>query len=184
MQIHKHFFFLICFTALCLACETKLDEELLTSYTNEDVFIERMEEVEILYSDSAQVRVRITAPKMLRHLKRGEARQEFTEGLYVEFFDEYNRVNGSLRAKYGIRYESLQEIVVQDSVVWKNQNSDKLETEELTWNERQGKITTNKFVVITRPDEVVYGHGFEAEQDFSNASIRAVEGRIKVQSDL
>ena len=71
---------------------------------------------------------------------------------------------------------------MRDSVVWKSVEGDTLETEELFWDERREKIYSNKFVVITRPDEVIYGHGFEADQDFSYSRINAIEGRIKVDN--
>lgn len=169
----------IFFSLLFTACEPD-KQEITATYQPEDVQIERMEDVEILYSDSAQVRVRITAPVMLRHLERSSAKQEFPVGILVEFIDDYNRVNGSLSANYGERFEATQKVLVRDSVVWKSGQGEQLETEELSWNERQQKITTNKFVTITRPDEIIYGHGFEANQDFSHARIKAVEGRIKL----
>ena len=168
------------FLFLFLACSST-PQELTTAYNSEDVQVERLENVEILYSDSAQVRVRVTAPVMLRHLERSNAQQEFTEGILVEFIDDSNRVNGSLRANYGQRFETSQKVIVRDSVVWNSGQGEQLETEELTWNERDKKIITNKFVTITRPEEIIYGHGFEAEQDFSHARIKAVEGRIKLK---
>lgn len=164
----------------CLQCETPSNPIPHSNYTRADVQIERMEEVEILYSDSAQVRVRITAPKMLRHLQRKDTRQEFTDGIFLEFFDNYTETTGSLRANYAVRHESTRKMIVQDSVVWRSETGDQLETEELIWSEREGKIVTNKFVTITRSDEIIYGYGFEAAQDFSEANIKAVEGRIKI----
>ncbi len=179
MSAFRFLGFLLLISIFFLACESNSDE-LTASYRAEDVQIERMEEVEILYSDSAQVRVRITAPMMLRYLERGKAQQEFPEGVLVEFIDNYNQVNGSLRANYGQRFETTQKVVVRDSVVWKSNTGEQLETAELTWSERDRKIRTNKFVTITRPDEIIYGHGFEADQDFSHARIRTIKGRIQL----
>ena len=56
---------------------------------------------------------------------------------------------------------------------------DRLETEELIWDEATEKVYTNKFVIIRRPGEIIYGHGFEANQDFTFSRIRAIEGRLK-----
>ena len=83
-------------------------------------------------------------------------------------------------AKYGVRYPNEGLVIVRDSVVWESMAQEKLETSELRWDEREKKIYTNKFVRITRPDEIIYGHGFEANQDFSYSKIQAIEGRIKV----
>jgi LPS export ABC transporter protein LptC len=117
---------------------------------------------------------------MLYHQDRINLRQEFPDGLKVEFFDESQRISSVLTAKYGVRLETLNKVVVRDSVVWKSVEGDMLETSELTWDERQKKVHTNKFVVVTRPDEIVYGHGFEADQNFRDIRMYAIDGRKKV----
>jgi len=163
---------------LLMACKNDLAEieALAESYSTQ---VETAKEVEILYSDSAMVRVRITGPTMLYHLDRSSPHQEFTDGVNVDFFDAEGNITSQLTAQYGVRYENRGEVIVRDSVVWNSTEGEKLETEELIWNENRSKIYTKKFVVITRPDEIVYGHGFEADQDFSYSRINAIEGRIK-----
>lgn len=146
-----------------------------------DTQVETAKDVEILYSDSAQVRVRITGPTMLYHLDRREPRQEFPDGVSVDFFGPEGAITSQLDARYGLRLENKNEVVVRDSVVWQSVEGEKIETEELIWDERRRKIYTNKFVVITRPDEIIYGHGFEADQDFTYSRINAIEGRLKVE---
>ncbi|HQU60419.1 MAG TPA: LPS export ABC transporter periplasmic protein LptC, partial [Saprospiraceae bacterium] len=84
-----------------------------------------------------------------------------------------------LTARYGIRMEKQNQVIVRDSVVWHSVEGEKLETEELIWDERSRKVFTHRFVVVTRPDEIIYGHGFEADQDFSYSRINAIEGRLK-----
>ena len=145
-----------------------------------DTQVETAKGVEILYSDSAQVRVRITGPTMLYHLDRREPRQEFPDGVSVDFFGPEGAITSQLDARYGLRLENKNEVIVRDSVVWQSVEGEKIESEELIWDERQRKIYTNKFVVITRPDEIIYGHGFEADQDFTYSRINAIEGRLKV----
>jgi len=164
---------------LLLACENSLED---VAALNEklDTQVERAEEVEILYSDSAKIKVKIAGPTMLYHLDRKDPKQEFPDGVKVDFFDQFQNISSVLTAKYAIRLEQKQQVLVRDSVVWKSIDNEKLETEELIWDEQKEKLLSNKFVVITRPEEIIYGHGFEANQDFSNARINAVEGRIAV----
>jgi LPS export ABC transporter protein LptC len=161
------------------ACQNDLAEieALAEAYSTQ---VETAKNVEILYSDSAQVRVRVTGPTMLYHLDKTAPHQEFPDGVVIDFFDETGEVTSQLTAQYGIRYENKAEVIVRDSVVWQSQEGEKLESEELIWDERRSRIYTKKFVVVTRPDEIIYGHGFEANQDFSYSRINAIEGRIKV----
>lgn len=166
--------------ALLLAgCKNKV-EDVNALVSKFDTKVETATDVEILYSDSAQVRVRITGPTMLYHLDRQEPRQEFPDGVSVDFFGPEGAITSELDARYGLRLENKNEVIVRDSVVWLSVEGEKIETEELIWDERQRKIYTNKFVVITRPDEIIYGHGFEADQDFTYSRINAIEGRLKV----
>lgn len=164
---------------LAVACGNDLQEveDLVAKF---DTTVEEAKNVEILYSDSARVRVRITGPTMFNYVDRREPRQEFPNGVVVDFFGPADTIDAQLTARYGIRYQVDGMVTVRDSVVWKNFEGKKLETQELHWDERRQKIYTNKFVIITQPDEIIYGHGFEANQDLSEAQIQAIEGRIKV----
>lgn len=163
------------------SCENDMaDVEAFISKLNTEV--ETAKEVEILYSDSAQVRVKIAGPTMLYYLDKQEPRQEFIDGVEVNFFDVEGAVTSKLTAKYAIRFESKNEVIVRDSVVWQSVQNEKIETEELIWQENKERIYSDRFVVITRPDEIVYGHGFEANQDFSYSKINAIQGRIKVDN--
>ena len=165
---------------LLSACEND-PEEVKRFLQNFDVSIETASDVEILYSDSAFVKVRVIAPTMLSHLDKQNPFQEFPDGVAVDFFSQNQRVSSKLTAKYALRYEKKNQIIVRDSVIWHSINKEKIESEELIWDEATQKIYTNKFVVITRPDEIIYGHGFEANQDFTYTKINAIEGRLKVE---
>ncbi|MEL7252310.1 MAG: LPS export ABC transporter periplasmic protein LptC [Bacteroidota bacterium] len=165
---------------LSWSCENDLaDVEALQERLN--VKVETVKEVEILYSDSAQVKVRVTGPTMLNNLDRTEPFQEFVDGVLVEFFDpEDGSISSTLVARYAIRFERRGEIIARDSVVWESVTDQKLETEELIWQEREQQVFTRKFARISTPTEIIYGHGFRANQDFSNARIQQVEGIITV----
>lgn len=147
--------------------------------SDEDVSTEIAKEVEILYSDSARVRVRITAPELLNRVNRESPKQEFLKGIKVEFLDENLNVTSILTAKTAYREEFKKHIIARDSVVLLSKNQERLETNELYWNEEQELLTTEKFVKITKPGEVIFGYGLDANQDFSHWTIRVPTGRIK-----
>ena len=171
------FFFLVAF--FLTSCENDL-EEIKSVATSDELKYETMKNVELLYSDSAIMRVKVMGDKMFRYLDINTPKQEFPEGIKVDFFDPSGRTQSELTAKYALRFEKKNEIVVRDSVVWESKKMEKLETEELIWDEKMNKVYTKKFVKITRPGEIVYGYGFEANQDFTRWEINAITGRIKV----
>lgn len=168
------------FGLLFTACQNDL-EEIDKVINREMIAVETAKEVSMVYSDSAMVKVRIEGDVMLRHLDKDNPRQEFTDGVKVVFYTIDEKVESVLTAKYAVRLEKKNQIVVRDSVVWESTDGEKLETEELIWEERKEKIYTKRFVTITKPEEVIYGYGFEANQDFTSWTINAVEGELKTE---
>lgn len=148
-------------------------------FTRDDAAVEVAQSVEILYSDSARVRVRITAPVLLNITDRENPRQEFPETVRVEFLGPSGSISSTLTAKTAYRYVEKGTVIARDSVVLVTDKREVMETEELLWDERTRKIRTDKFVKISKPDEVIYGFGLEAEQDFSYWRIIAPKGSIK-----
>lgn len=144
--------------------------------------VERAENVEILYSDSAEIRVKVTGPTMLNHSDRREPRQEFPDGLEVFFYGENLELTSTLVAGYGIRYDNQDQVIVRDSVVWESAKNQRLETEELTWNERTQKVYTNRFAAIITPEDTIFTRYFEANQNFKNIKFRSNSGSKGIQS--
>ncbi|HLP96508.1 MAG TPA: LPS export ABC transporter periplasmic protein LptC [Saprospiraceae bacterium] len=151
-------------------------------FTQDDVAVEVGKEVEILYSDSAFVRVRVTGPLLHNYSDREKPRQEFPEGIKMDFLMPDLSVRSVLTAKAATRFQTEGRIVVRDSVVLTTVKQEKLETEELIWDERTAKIRTDKFVKVSQPGEVIYGFGLEAEQDFFYWRILVPKGKIKVEN--
>ncbi|MFN7115366.1 MAG: LPS export ABC transporter periplasmic protein LptC [Saprospiraceae bacterium] len=141
-----------------------------------DPSIETARNVEIIYSDSAKVRVKIMGPTLLSHVNSREPKQEFPNGVRVDFYGPDQQITSTLTGKYGIRYEAEGKVVVRDSVVWQSVEGERLETEELLWDERQKRVYNHRFVVLRKKDEILMGHGFEATQDFKNSRIIAASG--------
>jgi LPS export ABC transporter protein LptC len=170
--------FLLCIVFLVACSREKRRDVLLTQ---EDTAIEVGKEVEILYSDSALVRVRVTAPVLHNVLDRENPRQEFPNGIKVDFFDANLNVFSVLTAKTATREPEKAIVTARDSVVLITAKNEKLETEELIWDERAAMTRTDKFVKVTKPGEVIYGYGLEATQDFSYWKIIVPKGRIQVK---
>jgi LPS export ABC transporter protein LptC len=168
------------FAVICVifACknETKTMDE---AVSEEDVSVEIGNDVEILYSDSARVRVKINAPELRNRVDREYPRQEFMKGIRVEFLDENLATTSVLTSKTATREELKKRITARDSVVLLSKNQERLETSELIWNEELELLSTDKFVKITKPGEVIFGYGIDANQDFSHWTIRVPTGRIK-----
>jgi LPS export ABC transporter protein LptC len=91
---------------------------------------------------------------------------------------EFKIESTTLKADYGVRYETSKRMEVKYNVEVVNANGEKLNTEHLTWNAITKKIYTDDFVKITTKDQVIWGDGMEADQDFSDYQIKNVKGEI------
>jgi LPS export ABC transporter protein LptC len=143
---------------------------------NEQPNIEQAKNVEILYSDSAIVRMRILAEEMRNIVDAKEPKREFPKGVLVDFFNENQGKSSQLSANYAEYMEKKKEIILRDSVVIWNFRNEQLETEELIWKERSNKIFSKKFVRITTPTEIIEGYGFSSDMEFTNWEIDSVSG--------
>lgn len=162
------------------ACENDL-AEVKRIVSKDEIAVEKAKNIEMLYSDSAIVKVRVKSLTLLRHLDKKDPRQEFPDGIEVEFFTPGGQVSSWMISNYAIRHENENKVIVRDSVVWESHDNERLETEELIWEEDKNLVYTNKFVVIRRPEEILYGYGFESNQEFTEWSINAIEGRVKAE---
>jgi LPS export ABC transporter protein LptC len=139
-----------------------------------------VDSVETWYSDSAQLKIHMTAPKQLE-LQNGN--REFPEGVYVQFYkDSAQKTPSYLKANYGILLKNQNLYKVSGNVIVENPlEKKKLTTEELFWSPHTKKITTKEQVIITTPNEIIQGVGMEAKQDFSSYTINQVTGILHVQ---
>jgi LPS export ABC transporter protein LptC len=171
MNIFKILAFFV--LVVLVGCSTDINE--VNAITNSEYFKkEEAKFVTILYSDSAQVKVRITADKMIRYLDRSNPRDEFPEGIFVEFLGKSGNVYSWLTADRAIRYEKESEVVAQGNAKFYNRREEMITSTELVWNEGDQKLWTNKFVRITQPmkGDTSYGYGFEANEEFTQFEIK------------
>lgn len=140
--------------------------------------------LETVYSDSGIIKLKIYAPKLVRYEKREIPCDIYEKGLFVEFYNRSMLVSGTLRcnyAKYSIReeiWEAKSNVEINNS-----DNKEKLNIEQLFWDMKAERIYSDKFVRITTEDEILYGEGFESNQEFTNWKISKFSGSIKIKDE-
>lgn len=184
MFVVKKYIAFFSFAVLMLsACENDIAEvNTVTSSLREQLPLETGKNVEMLYSDSAIVRAKLTTPQMDRYMGKKNY-MEMPKGMLVIFFNEKGKEENRLKADYGIGYDNgkgIDRMEAKRNVQVINDKGDKLETEELTWNAGTKEIFTDKFVKITTKEEVIWGEGLKANEDFSKYEILHPQGVIQV----
>jgi LPS export ABC transporter protein LptC len=171
--------FLVAFTILWSACENDTAEiTRITKPENEPV--EHIKGLETLYSDSGIVKVKVMAAE-LRKIVSPQPITELPKGIRIEFYDNFLNVESELKANYAIHYENERRWEARKDVVVVNRKGERLNTEKLIWDERKEKLSSDQHVKISTAEEIIYGNGFEANQDFSSYKIFNVTGRITVK---
>lgn len=170
------------FCLLMFACKNdpkEIDELISKSSMQED----KAEDVVIIYSEAGNTKIRMFATEFIRNEVAKPPYTEMRKGLKVEFFNDSLEVDNTVTAMYARYYEEEGNVLIRDSVVVVNSKGETLKTEELIWNQKVRKFYTEKFVRINTPDQIMYGDGLEANEDFSWYRILNPKGTVKVKKD-
>lgn len=167
---------------LFFSCKAEVDADKITSQLEEQMNFEVAEDVTIWYTDSALLKAKIKGEILRRYIDRVKPFDEFSDGVQVDFYDEDGLKESQMLADYAIRYDKDEIIVARDpdGVVLSNEKGDTLISTEVIWNSREDRIYTDRFVKIVTPDRIIWGQGFESNNDFSKGRIKAVEGELIV----
>ena len=162
------------------SCENDMQE--VAALTKEKMPITKGKNVKLIYSEKAEVMVKITAPLMERY----EGEENYTEmkkGIKSIFYDSLMNETSTLTSNYAIQYPDEGKMEVKNDVVIINDKGEQLNTEHLVWLQDSAIIYSDDFVKITTKDEVLTGNGFEAAQDFSKWKIHHITGIININED-
>ena len=141
--------------------------------------------IEITYTDSGKVQGKINAPEVNKYDRGEEPYVEFPKGMKVMFYDSLERPTSIIKANYAIYYEKKQLWEARNQVVAENLvNHDKLETEQMFWDQKEERIYSEKFTRLTNSDGISYGEGgFESRQDMSKWRLKGSSGTLNVNND-
>lgn len=141
------------------------------------------DDIEILYSEKGQVQVRLISPKLVKHEGDDEF-MEFPDGFKVFFYDSNMQIKSTISANYGISYEKKDLMEARHNVVVENlDKNERLNTEELYWDRSKRRIYTDKFVRITRNEEIITGDGLESDEGFQDIEIKNPKGIIEIREE-
>lgn len=171
-------FILLLSCAAIVACENDIEKVKMLSEPARFP-VEKGVNVELVYTDSGLIKVKLYAPLIERYQDE-KPYTEMTKGLTCYFYNQQQVIENSLKAKYAIRYEHEKKMIARDSVVLVNTKGERLNTEEIIWDEQKKIIYSDKYVTIHTKDEILYGYGFESNEDFSRYKIFKLSGTIKM----
>jgi len=170
------------FLGIVMLCSCKNDIDVINTFTEiHNLPTQSVRNLETIYTDSGKIQIKLLTPELKRFSNVEEPYIEFPAGIKVVFYDKNQEPESRLTAKYAIYSETNNLWEARDSVIAINNLGDTLNTELLFWDEKKELIYTNKFVKITTENEVIWGEGLEANQEFTDWKIKNVKGIIYIE---
>ncbi len=100
-------------------------------------------------------------------------------GVTVDFYGEESSLQSTLTARNGIITRRTNAIEVEGSVVVTAVDGTVLTTDRLVWDERTGKIRSDRAVRVTKGTDVVTGSAMEADPDLKNLKVKDFKAYVK-----
>ncbi len=172
-------FGLVVIIALTSSCREDVDASALEVY---DGPMNMAINIHLVKSDSAIVRSDIKAPKQLEF---ANGNLEFPEGIEIQIFEKDGTLSTTIRADRGYLLKQENTFKGEGNVQVNNLIKDqKLQSEELFWDRMKKIIYTEKFVRVQNGGLFSYGSGFEADETFSNYTLKNPrDGQVPLSED-
>ncbi len=163
------------------SCENSLsDIKKITSKESEKP-VSRSIDVEIIYSDSAKVKAKLTAPLMIDFQDPTKPYQEMPNGVKIIFYDDNLATKGTITAKYGIYREKEKKIEFRNNVVAVNAQGETFKSDELIDDMATANLYSTKAVQITMTNgDVMNGTGFKSTESLYPWNIDKSTGVFRV----
>ena len=159
------------------SCEEKRKVEVLTKYNGP---LMSTENLNVIYSDSGRVKVKLTTAQQLKFQNEDEV---YPKAVYITFYDKNGVEYSSLRGDSG-RYEKSNGLYkVMGNVFFFNRlQQQSLITDLLNWSPLRKKVYTDRKFTIKTPKEELHGIGMDSDQDFTHYTMRKTKGTFAVDS--
>lgn len=143
--------------------------------------------VDVIYSDSAKVKARMTAPLMLNYTetKKVKPYYEMPKGVKIDFYDSKQKLISTVTAEYAITKNLNKIIELHRNVVVVNDKGDTFKSEELIWDQTGKRFYSNQFSTLTRTDgNTISGSTFRCNEDLSSPEFGQAIGIVNVNQGI
>ncbi len=169
-------------TILFSACQTNLEkiQELSDREKTPAVVSYNME---ILYTENGKLKVRIITPESHYFQHVVEPYNEFPLGITVINYNDSLEVESEITANYAVFFEEKRLWNARYDVVAVNARGERLNTEQLFWDQEAKRIYSNDMVKITDGEDVLFGEGLESDETFDNWEILKPTGSMTIKQE-
>lgn len=129
-----------------------------------------------LISENGAIRYRINAERWDVFDRMNPPYWSFEEGVHLETLDSLMQVSSQISADTAYYYSATEVWELRGKVHAENVDKEQFDTDLLFWDQRMKRVYSESRITIRQESQVIYGQGFESNQDFTNYTIRRSEG--------
>lgn len=176
----KRVFIYLCIAMGSYACQS--DPNAAKKFSDpENIYVDISEDIRLLHKEKGFTDAIITAPLMHKYYKN-ENKITFPKGMQIELY-QGDQMTAVIHCGYGERDEISKIIKASNGVTIINYKREKMESEDLIWNENLSKINVDGKVRVTTPTDIIEGYGLESDDRFDNYKMSRITGILKVDGD-
>jgi len=183
----QHVSKLLAITILLLtvaACENDIEKINLLN-TSSDYPNVIGEDIEVIYSDSAKVKVQMYARELKQYNNAEKPYSEFPKGMRVYFFDDSMEIESEIQANYAVYYKDDKLWHATGNVIVQNfKSGERLDSEELYWDEEKEVVYSESYTRIVNENGTFHGqNGFKSNQSLTDYELIGSSGVVNIKDD-
>lgn len=144
--------------------------------------------VDAIFSDSARVKTRVTAPLLLEYQVSKDIKEGYQlmpKGVKAVFYDKDLKITGTVTADTAYYYSARQVMNLRKNVVITSAKGDVFTSPELNWNMATHEINTFKpFEIKMANGNIGHGTSLETNEKFDPYTVKNQTGVIILNRDI
>lgn len=167
-------------TLFLASCENDINKIKQLSAKPDSLALDSTANIDVMYSDSAKVKLHMSSPLLLQHIDDKHPEKTFRimpHGVKIVFYDSTRRESGNIVADSAIEHTQAKVIEFHKNVVATNAQGDTYKSDELIWDQNNRKIYSNKQVTFTTiTGNVTTGSPFTSDEKLLKPHLENAKG--------
>ncbi len=151
-----------------------------TGESDQNIMTMRGDSITRYESQDGRLTARIFTPLVEQYDYAAEPYHEYRHGVDMVNYDSLGGISSTFKANYAIFFTKLQLWEAKGDVVVTNGKADRLETNQLFWNQLTERVYSNVDSDFFMGEDVLHGTSFESNEDLSDWQVRNANGGIHI----
>jgi LPS export ABC transporter protein LptC len=141
--------------------------------------------VELLYSDSARLQMKLKAPFVQQYAGKKDPRDEFPQGVHVWMYEKTGELKAEIVANWALHDHTTKIWEAKSNVVITNSEGQQIETEQFFWDQKKAEVYSTISTKWTFPNGTVQvgKKGMWAKQDFTGYKLFSGSGPLVLNQE-